>query len=137
MLASWNLQVGGHKFSLRSSNFYSALNRILQDESSVSWRAHMDSQVAGAVLLGERSAERIATRPTMSGLYAANDTRGYKPPIYATSAVVLEWRDAKPIAAHLFDGYDHTVVAINQETSARFKGVVKLAAWCIAATVRC
>lgn len=126
--ASGNLEVSGHKFSLNFSDFYSALDRIPEDANAASWRTLMAGEVANAVLPKEREAEGVAARSTMSGLFAANDTRGFKAPVTSTAAVVLEWSGAKPVRAHVYDGGDYFAVEVKQETNERFKGAIRFAA---------
>lgn len=126
--ATGNLDIAGQKFSLIFSDFHSALDRIPDTEDSRSWRAIMAGEVANTILPVERNSEGIAARSTMSGLFAADDTNGYKSPIRSSTAVILEWDGAKPVCAHVYDGSDYTAVSMDQQTNDRFKGVVRFAA---------
>ena len=126
--ATGNLDIAGQKFSLNFSDFHSALDRIPDTENSRSWRAIMAGDVANAILPVERNSEGIAARSTMSGLFAADDTNGYRAPILSSTAVILEWEAAIPVRAHVYDGSDFTTVEISQQTSDRFKGPVRFEA---------
>jgi hypothetical protein len=122
-----NLDIGGSMFPLAFKPFFGALQSIPQTQANAEWHKFMASTVADEVLKTERALDGIASRSTLSGLHAANDTHAFKNPVEEQQAIILYWEQEKPVAATIIDGQTLHTVSLKQETNDRFKGAVKLA----------
>jgi hypothetical protein len=122
--ASGFIEVSGERFALLFAPYENALECMAQN-SSGNWLKQFDLHYNQALKANEQSSTGVASRATLSALYAKHDTHAYKPPEVADHAMVIAWENNAPSFALLVDSQlEWHRFDFRQEAKDRFKGTL-------------